>query len=483
MTVEPTGSSAVEQPRAFISYSWTSQEAADRIRLLAERLVSDGVDIVLDQWELREGQDKFAFMEKMVNDPTVTHVLALSDKRYAERADARDGGVGTETTILTPEVYERAGQQRVIPVHLELTDSGEPALPTFLRSRWGVDMSTPERENEGYEKLLRILFRKPMHVKPALGKAPSYLTSAAPARRSAAILHSLAAAVQRGSGSSYALSIDLLRQVTEDLHSLQFAKAPDAQTLLDEVTARMRETLPLRDDLIDLAALLAVHRTEERVTRALGDVLEAILAEQKSTPGSEFRMEQFDHYKLLAYEFLLATASLCMKHDRLDVLTGLCDRAYLAPMCFIDDYSGRPTSFRAFHGYIGTLDEHAGAHGAPRRPTSFVDLVSERATHSSVPFGELVGADILLFLRSLVTPSGDERWYPRLLSRARKAPEVLQRASHRQDFKKLTAFLHVESGDDLRAKVKDGAARLRVNEWGLGSPDSLLNLAALDTKI
>jgi hypothetical protein len=36
-------------------------------------------------------------MEKMVTDPEISKVLIVSDKMYAEKADGRAGGVGTET--------------------------------------------------------------------------------------------------------------------------------------------------------------------------------------------------------------------------------------------------------------------------------------------------------------------------------------------------------------------------------------------------
>src|ERR1019366_926672 len=223
------------KPRAFLSYSWTSDAAAERVRLLAERLFSDGVEVVLDQWDLRVGHDKFAFMEKMVTDPSVTHVLALSDRRYAERADSRDGGVGTETTILTPEVYAKARQERVIPVILETDESGEPALPTFLRSRWGVDMSSPQRELDGYEQILRILFNKPRYEKPALGSPPTYLTLTSPSRRCSVILRSFGDALQRGASTAYPLAIDLRQQVSEELRSFQFPEAPEPLTCFDQV--------------------------------------------------------------------------------------------------------------------------------------------------------------------------------------------------------------------------------------------------------
>ena len=86
-----------DPPKIFISYSWSSVAHENRVRELAERLMSDGVLVVLDKWDLKEGQDKFKFMEQMVNDPSIKRVLIICDKEYAEKADERKGGAGTES--------------------------------------------------------------------------------------------------------------------------------------------------------------------------------------------------------------------------------------------------------------------------------------------------------------------------------------------------------------------------------------------------
>ncbi|MFI8573512.1 toll/interleukin-1 receptor domain-containing protein [Stenotrophomonas bentonitica] len=99
-------------PRLFISYSWSSPAHQEWVIELATRLVNNGVDVILDRWELREGHDSIHFMEKMVTDPSVTHVVMISDESYAKKADDRSGGVGTETTIISKNVYEAQGQEK-----------------------------------------------------------------------------------------------------------------------------------------------------------------------------------------------------------------------------------------------------------------------------------------------------------------------------------------------------------------------------------
>jgi SEFIR domain-containing protein len=113
-------------PRVFISYSWTSPEHQEWIRALVDRLRGDGIDALLDIYELKEGHDKYAYMERMVTDPGVKKVLVIADRKYSDKADAREGGVGTESMIISQEVYDSVSQEKFIPVVTEFDESGKP---------------------------------------------------------------------------------------------------------------------------------------------------------------------------------------------------------------------------------------------------------------------------------------------------------------------------------------------------------------------
>ena len=49
---------STKQPKVFISYSWSSPQHEQWVLGLAERLSGDAVVVVLDKWDLKEGQDK-----------------------------------------------------------------------------------------------------------------------------------------------------------------------------------------------------------------------------------------------------------------------------------------------------------------------------------------------------------------------------------------------------------------------------------------
>lgn len=168
-------SGTTEHPKVFISYAWTSPEHEALVLDLATSLRSHGVDAVLDKWDLKPGQDKYTFMEAMVTDPAIQKVLMLCDRRYQEKADQRTGGVGTESQIISSEVYSKVKETKFIPLICEYDDDGQPCLPIFLKNRIYIDISDDVKYGSGLEELLRQIYEQPFHQKPRLGSAPSFL--------------------------------------------------------------------------------------------------------------------------------------------------------------------------------------------------------------------------------------------------------------------------------------------------------------------
>lgn len=75
--------------------------------MLATNLRDSGVNVILDKWDLKEGNDANDFMESMVKNPEIGKVLVICDKVYAKNADLRKGGVGTEAQIISSELYDK----------------------------------------------------------------------------------------------------------------------------------------------------------------------------------------------------------------------------------------------------------------------------------------------------------------------------------------------------------------------------------------
>ncbi len=149
-------------PKVFISYSWSSPEHEQWVVNLGERLFLDGIGVKLDKWDLKEGQDKYDYMEQMVKDADISKVLVICDSTYKDKADNRIGGAGTETQIISKEVYDKTDQEKYIPIITEFDDNCKPCVPAFLESRIYLDFSNDSVYEESYEKMIRNIYGKPL---------------------------------------------------------------------------------------------------------------------------------------------------------------------------------------------------------------------------------------------------------------------------------------------------------------------------------
>lgn len=155
-----------KKKKVFISYSWVPSENKQWVKLLAGKLEKDGIEVVIDYKDLKLGHDKYAFMERMVGDPSIDKVLIICNSGYKKKADSREGGVGDESTIITPQVYGKVEQQKFIPIVNERDKNGEPYLPIYLASRMYADLT---KFPEGYEELLENIMDDAIHTNEFAG--------------------------------------------------------------------------------------------------------------------------------------------------------------------------------------------------------------------------------------------------------------------------------------------------------------------------
>ena len=165
----------IEKPKIFISYAWGDEEYQGLVLAFAEKLVGDGIDVILDRWDLTEGNDTYAFMEKSVNDTSITNVLMLLDPIYAQKADGHKGGVGTETQIISAKVYQEVSQDKFIPIVMKRDEEGNVCKPTYLQGRLHFDLSDPEKYDAEYTRLVKKLYGVEVFEKPQLGSKPDWV--------------------------------------------------------------------------------------------------------------------------------------------------------------------------------------------------------------------------------------------------------------------------------------------------------------------
>jgi hypothetical protein len=136
--------------------------------MLATRLVANGVDVLLDQWDMRLGSDLPRFMETGLTG--ADRVLAVCSTTYVEKANGGQGGVGYEKMILTGQLMREITADRIIPAIRN--NASTDVLPTFLLSRLYVDLRADEMFEGRYAELLRDIHNQPVAPRPALGPNP-----------------------------------------------------------------------------------------------------------------------------------------------------------------------------------------------------------------------------------------------------------------------------------------------------------------------
>ncbi len=471
-------------PRVFISYSWSSPGHQGRILEWAEQLVSDGIDVVLDIWHLNEGDDKYAFMERMVTDESVTHVLVFCDSEYAAKADARKAGVGTESQIISQEIYDKVQQSKFIPIVCDFDPEGEPYLPIFLKSRIWIDFSSPEAANENWERLIRVLYGKPAHQKPTLGKAPAYVLadSSVPASPAVGKYTALRQTILQDKPGRKAYRRDFLDACYGYVDALRIRERPDVDNLGERVLEDCSKLKVVRDHLVDWALLEAEVDPSEEFGAALIEMLEHLL-ELKSRPPEvrTWNDAWYEAHRIFVYEVFLYIVAALMKAGAYSLLNLVLTNHYLLPES-AGGGSGTFGTFDEFYTYSDTLQILAPEGRRLHAPAA--ELIKRQADRTDIPFTEVIQADLLILMMAFINP--DSRWYPQTLyysSRAEAFPFFVRAAQHR-GFLKLAEVTGLSDADVLRTEVREGQVRLGMarlqGSIGYSFWESM-NMDALDT--
>lgn len=442
-------------PKAFISYSWSSLEHAEWVLRLATELREAGVDAILDKWDLNEGDDAHAFMERMVVDPTIGKVIIVCDRLYAEKADGRSGGVGTETQIITPELYGKEKQNKFVAVITECDDDGKPYLPTFYKSRIFIDLSSDSAYSEGFERLLRWALGRPLHVKPELGPIPNDLAGDEMRPKLATGLRHRRAleALQSNRPNATAMVLDYFDSVTSGLENFRIKTSDyDKSTFDDVVIGSIKDFLPYRDECIGIFLAIASHCNDDDIVRVSSQFFEAIIP-FLDRPGdvSSWDSWDFDNFKFISHELFLYFVAILVKRRRYEA-AGL----VLAAQYFVRSASEQSSlrSYQIFMNGLQSLDFRKSRLKLNRTSLQF-DLLKERCIGVGVAFDDLIQADFVLFLRAKFNGL---RWFPVLavISSFRPGPcEIFVRAKSASFFAQISKMLGVP--DDpaaFRAAVK-----------------------------
>lgn len=154
-------------PKVFISYSHDSQDHKKWVLELASRLRNNGIDAILDQFELQPGDDIPHFVETHLI--SSRKILMICSEKYVEKANKGEGGVGYEKMIITANLLKRIDENKVIPIIRQVAATD---VPTFLKSKLYINFSQEDDYEFSYDELVRTIHNSPLFSKPAIGNNP-----------------------------------------------------------------------------------------------------------------------------------------------------------------------------------------------------------------------------------------------------------------------------------------------------------------------
>jgi len=477
----------MENPKVFISYSWSSSQHEQWVNHLATELREAGVDVILDKWDLKEGHDAIAFMEKMVTDPEIKKVIIVCDRSYAEKADSRKGGVGTETQIISKELYDKVEQDKFVAVIAEKDESGNPYLATYYKSRIYIDLSEPDSYTENFERLLRWIYNKPLYIKPALGKIPTFLSEGEQISLGTTVSFRRALNAIKD-GKSYAAGA-LDEYFETFVQNLENFRIKDYQGEFDEAVIKSIEAfLPYRNEAIQIFFTIARNDPKEEFTEYIHKFFESLIPYIFSPKGVTTWQEwDFDNFRFIIHELFLYAIAILVKLERFQQTSMLLSQRYYVPGN--SDY-GRDAmvSFSVFRECMKSL-KYRNDRLKLRRLSLRADLLKERCQTTGTDFRYLMQADFILFIRTELY--GEEifnRWWPEILLYLGQFPgpfEIFARAESKRYFEKMKCLFDIKNPDDFKQLLEEyeqGKRKLPRWEFESFNPALLLNIEKLATK-
>lgn len=453
----------LQRPKVFISYSWSPISNKNWVKDLAERLSNNGVHVILDIWDLKEGHDKYHFMEKMVIDEEIKKVLLICNEDYCQKSNTKKGGVGTESMIISSEIYEQANQEKFIPIIKEYREDGKPWIPAFLASRLYIDLSSDEYYESEYERLIRNIYGKPSEKRPPIGEPPSYLFIDEPIfLRTAHKVKEVKRALIENKPNLQIFIDDYYQTFVSALNDHVLEKGGFSQKEdIDEVYMKEIEKMkPLRDDYINFFETLCKYSVEIDIDK-LHSFFEALLNYRVNYQDLEIKIINRltgCHIMFFQYEIFLYTAAIAIKYEKFQLLAQLLELPYFVNR--MHDLKPEIGKFYAFN--LGNyLFEYRNKRLGLNRISLEADTIKNRATNDLIHFPDLQEADLILYYISCLYAIDSKEnewnhpyWIPSLSVYDCYYYPRLNKLISKRYFDKFKVLLGVKSKEELVSKIE-----------------------------
>ena len=432
--------------KIFISYSWSNPKHEEWVLYLAQRLRSDGVNVVLDKWDLKEGQDKYTFMESMVNSDDIIKVLMILDKKYQIKADERAGGVGTETQIISPKLYENLSQEKFIPIISEKDENGQPFLPAYLKGRMYIDLSNESYYEKSYEDLLRNIYNKPRYRKPELGRPPGYLFEAAPNNsKSSSLIRRLNYVIENKPEKTNKTIKEFLTNFLTSLsdYTIDF-DTRDSIEIGKLIVDNINLYTELRDDYIAFMKTLLSEEIEFEAELFI-EFFEKLPAFEDPREGvRSYTNYTYDNFKIFTYELFLFSIALGFNTKNYSFIKFLIESSYFIESR--DNYNSDVSDFTVFYRKVNSINSYYNETFNKKFHNPMADLIMTRLPQGLYEKDIVIG-DLICLHHAILN---DQFWFPQtyIYYNNYKIP-LFQKLGSQRHFERIKHIFCVDNKEDL----------------------------------
>jgi hypothetical protein len=455
--------SSMDSPKVFISYCWKPVSNKQKTISLAERLENEGVHVIIDEWNLTEGQDKYQFMEQMVNNPEVKRVLIICNKEYADKANKKSGGVGIESLIISDEIYSQVEQTKFIPVIFERDTQGKEYVPTFVKSRIHIDLSNDEVFEGEYEKLMRNLFDKPASKRPPRGTPPAYiLEEESIFLRTLHKVKAIQNALLNERKNSQVFVDDYYSTFIEALADFEINNEDlqPGQNIDDLVISRIDGMKLLRNDFVAFLEVILSYSTEfnlDKFISFLERMLEIIMKQESfKYPGRTIGELMGDQYKFFYNEFFLYMTAIMIDKEKFKELGQILNTGFVISNPRTSKTESH--TFLLFNKYAESIDKVRNNRLNMRRRSLTADLLKQRSDLTKYTFDKLRECDVILyFIGIMQNETGNQwvwkRWFPQTTVYHIYQLPLLDKLISTRHFEKMKLLFNINTIAELKSKV------------------------------
>jgi len=479
----------IESKKVFISYSWGNKEHQEWVVDLGTRLMNDSVDVVLDRWDLKDGHDIFAFMEKMIKADDIFRVLIICDKKYSEKSDNRDGGVGTETQIITPELYSNQSQEKFIPIVVERDSEENPYLPIYLKSRKYIDFSSEEFFGSSYEELLRNILEAPALPKPKLAtKAPSYITESSVNNTvTNSIVRTLDSQLKQYPEKINSYASDFTETFLEILWSFEFKSSSRSLEIFGrELEDNLKSYKIIREDFINFLLIITKQELDLDVDILINFFEKKTNYSRPRKDSVSWTESNYSNFKIIFQELFLYTVAVILKNKNYILAGELLHSRYF----FYERNTGSSNAKRFTFLYEYNNNFESYYQSKHNRISGFGDYLITSLSNKMNKI-DLILADTLCHYTGELFKIGDDirgGWFPltHLYKDEYRKFDFFERFSSKRHFEKIKPIFDVITPSELQQilinykELVGNKERLRFGRGGFETIPYLFEVIDLD---